>query len=169
MHAHRDDLVVDALLVAHPHHADGARLDDRQRVDRLLAEHQRIERVAVVAERARDEAVVGRIVHGAVEHAIESQEAGLLVQLVLVLASLRDLDDDGEGLLDVRVVDVVSCQGCMRHLTSSTGGGMNGSSDSRRSAAHGRNRSGRPSAPSARGGSASDRERAPCRNRSTIA
>jgi hypothetical protein len=105
-HADGDDLVVDSLFVAHPHHADGAGLDDGQRIHRLLAEHQRIERVPVVAVGARDEAVVGRIVHGAVEDAIQPQEAGLLVQLVLVLAALLNLDDDGKGVLDERVVDV---------------------------------------------------------------
>ena len=88
------------FLVAHPHHADGARLDDRQRMHRLLPEHQRVERIAVVAERARDEAVVGGIVHGAVQHAVEPQQAGLLVQLVLVLAALRNFDDDRKRCLD---------------------------------------------------------------------
>ena len=34
----------------------------RQRIDRLLAEHEHVERVAVVAEGPRDEAVVGRVV-----------------------------------------------------------------------------------------------------------
>jgi hypothetical protein len=61
---------------------------DRQRVHRFLAEHERVERIAVVAVGARDEAVVGGIVHRAVEHAIEPQQPGLLVQLVLVLAAL---------------------------------------------------------------------------------
>ena len=73
---------------------------------RLLAEHQRIERIAVVAERARDEAVIGRVVHRAVEDAVEPKEPRLLVELVLVLAALRDLDDDREGAVDQRVVDV---------------------------------------------------------------
>ena len=75
-------------------------------MDRLLAEHQRIERVAIVAEGPRDEAVVGRIVDGAVQHAIETQQAGLLVQLVLVLAALRNFDDDRERALDRAFVEI---------------------------------------------------------------
>ena len=75
-------------------------------IDGLLTQHQRVERVAVVAEGARDEAVVGGIVHGAVEYAVEPQQAGLLVQLVLVLAAHRNFDDDGEHLLDHMVVNV---------------------------------------------------------------
>ena len=97
-HADRHDLVVDALLVAHAHHADRARLDDGQRIDGLLPEHQRVERIAIVAVGPRDEAVVGGIVHGAVEHAIETEQPRLLVQLVLVLAALGDFDHDREAL-----------------------------------------------------------------------
>ena len=37
----------------------------RERHHRLLAEHQHVERVAVVAVGLRDEAVVGRVVDGA--------------------------------------------------------------------------------------------------------
>src|SRR5262249_45124326 len=95
--ADRYDLVVDALLVAHSHHADGAGGHDRQRVHRLLSEHQRIERIAIVAIRAWNEAVVRRIVYGAVQHAVESQQSGLLVQLVLVRAAPWNLDDHREG------------------------------------------------------------------------
>ena len=109
--ADRDDLVVDALLVAHPHHPDGAGFDDRQRMHRLLPQHQRVERIAVIAERARDEAVIGRIVDGAVEHAIEPQQARLLVELVLVLAAVRDFDDDRKRGLDQGVVDIAVVPG----------------------------------------------------------
>ncbi len=62
----------------------------------LLAQDQSIERISVVAIRARNEAVVGRIVHGAVEHPVETQEARLLVEFVFVGAALGDFDDDGE-------------------------------------------------------------------------
>jgi hypothetical protein len=101
-----DDLVVDPLVVAHSHQADGARLDDGQRVDGILAEHQRVQRIAVIAEAARDEAVVGGIVDGAVKDAVQAEEARLLVQLVLVLAALRNLDDDGKGTVNLMIVDV---------------------------------------------------------------
>ena len=72
-YAHRDDLVVNPLFVAHAHDADRARLDNRQRVDRLLPQHERVERIAVVAERPRDEPVVGGVVDGAIEDPIEPQ------------------------------------------------------------------------------------------------
>jgi hypothetical protein len=86
-HADRDDLVVDALVVAHAHHANCARLNDRQRIHRLLSEHQHVERIAVVAERSRDESVVRRVVDGAVEHAIQTEKSRLFVELVFVRAA----------------------------------------------------------------------------------
>ena len=101
-----DDLVVESLLVAHPHDADGTCLDDRERVDRFLAQDQGVQRVAIVTERPGDEAVVGRVVHGAVQHPVQPHQSRFLVELVLVLAAHRHFDDDGEGLGDQVVVDV---------------------------------------------------------------
>ena len=72
----------------------------------FLAEHQRVERVAIFAEGAGNEAVVGGIVDGAVQYPVELQQAGLLVELVLVLAPHRHFDDDRECLLDQMVVNV---------------------------------------------------------------
>ena len=72
----------------------------------FLPEDQSIERIAVVAERARDEAVVGGIVHRAEKHAIQFEQPGFLVQLVLVLGPFGNFDDDGKGLLDRIMVNV---------------------------------------------------------------
>src|SRR5262249_21137706 len=71
-----------------------------------LSEDERVERIAVVAVGARDEPVIGRIVDAAVEHAIEPEQPGLLVQLVLVHAPLRDLHDHRKRGRDRRVVEM---------------------------------------------------------------
>jgi len=81
--AHRDDLVVAALVVGHPQPAERPGTHDGERLDRLLHEDQDIERITVVGVGARDEPVVRRVVDGAVQHAIEPQEACGLVYLVL--------------------------------------------------------------------------------------
>src|ERR671910_393643 len=73
---------------------------------RLLPEHQRVERIAVIAEGARNEAVVRRVVHRAVEHTVQPEQPGFLVQLVLVLAAFWNLDDDRKRVFDERVVDI---------------------------------------------------------------
>ena len=56
----------------------------------------RVERVAVLAERVRDEAVVGRIDHRREQEAVELDGIALVVLLVLVAAPLGDLDDAAE-------------------------------------------------------------------------
>ena len=71
--AHGDDLVVAALVVDHAQPAERPRAHDRQRLDGLLHQHEDVERIAVVGVRARDEPVVRRVVHRAVQHAIEAQ------------------------------------------------------------------------------------------------
>jgi hypothetical protein len=74
----------------------------------LLAEDEHVQRVTVVAERPRQETVVRRVVHRRVQDAIEPQQAGRLVQLVLHLRALRDLDHGVEVALDVLAeLDVV--------------------------------------------------------------
>ena len=57
--------------------------------------------VAVVGPRALDEAVLEVVVDGRREHAIEPEHAGLLVELVLVPAAARDLDDDLDALREL--------------------------------------------------------------------
>ena len=61
-------------------------------------QHQHIERVAVVAQGAGDEAVVARIVDGRVEIAVQTEDVQFLVVLVLVDALAGDFDDDVDDL-----------------------------------------------------------------------
>ena len=90
---HAQHLVVAAGLVGHLEHRDRARLDDAAGEHRLGQQNQRIERVAVLAERVLEEAVVGRVGHGRVEVAVQLHPAGVVVHLVLVARTLGDLDD----------------------------------------------------------------------------
>ena len=72
----------------------------RQPRERRLgdADH-RVERVAVLAERVGDEAVVGRIDDRGEQEAVELDAAERLVPLVLVARPLRDLDEAMEGFV----------------------------------------------------------------------
>ena len=56
-----------------------------------LQEHERVERVAVLAEGVLDEAVVGGVGGRGEEHPVEADAAGLVVDLVLVALTLGDL------------------------------------------------------------------------------
>ena len=84
-------LVVAAGLVGHAEHADRAALDEAAGEGRLLQDHERVERVAVLAEGVLDEAVVGRVGRRGEEHAVEADAPGLVVDLVLVALTLGDL------------------------------------------------------------------------------
>ena len=91
---HADDLLVRPLLVGHVEHADRAHADPAARERRLADEHERVERVAVLAERALDVAVVGRVAHRREEPPVEHDPLELVVPLVLVPRPRRDLDED---------------------------------------------------------------------------
>ena len=84
---HAQDLEVDALLVAHLEHADRASPDVAAREGPLIDEQHGVGRVAVVGERALDEAVVEVVEHGRREDAVEAEDPGDLVVLVLVAAA----------------------------------------------------------------------------------
>ena len=88
------DLEVLALVVAHLEAADRAGPDAAAREGRLVDQEERVGVVAVAGPRALDEAVVEVVVDGRGEDAVEPEDAGLLVELVLVAAAARDLDDD---------------------------------------------------------------------------
>ncbi len=61
----------------------------------VVEQHQHVDRVAVVAERVLDVAVVRGVAERRVEHAVEEHPPGLVVDLVLDAAALRDLDEGG--------------------------------------------------------------------------
>ena len=94
---HADDLVVAAGFVGHPEHGDRAALDQAARERRLRDQHERVERVAVLTEGALDVAVVGRVLGRGEQRTIEADPSALVIYLVLVLLTLRDLDGDVEG------------------------------------------------------------------------
>ena len=56
-------------------------------------EHERVERVAVLAEGVLDEAVVGRVLRRGEQRAVQPHPAGLVIDLVLVPAPPGDLDE----------------------------------------------------------------------------
>ena len=92
----RNDLVVDLVLVDHTHHADRIAVHLNQRIERLGAQHKHIQRIAVIRIGARNEAIIGRIMRGCIQNAVQPQQTGLFVQFILFLAACRDLDHRGE-------------------------------------------------------------------------
>ncbi len=93
---HADDLVVAALLVGHPEHADRAAADQAAGERGLFHQYQRVKRVAVLAEGVQHEAVVGRVLGRGEQPAVQPDPAGFVVDLILVPAAPRDLDQDVE-------------------------------------------------------------------------
>jgi hypothetical protein len=62
----------------------------------LLDQHHRVERVAVLAQGVRHEAVVGRVLGRGEQRPVQADQAAVVVDLVLVPAAARDLDQDVE-------------------------------------------------------------------------
>src|SRR5215203_886210 len=93
-----NDLLVVLALVHHVHHPYRAHPHDTQGLDGLLHHHEQVEGVVVVAQGARDKAVVGGVDHGGVQNAVYLQEPRVLIQLVLDLRAFGDLDQGVELL-----------------------------------------------------------------------
>jgi hypothetical protein len=72
---------------------------------RILAEDEDIERVAIIAIAAGDEAVVRGVVDGTVENTVQFQNAGRFIELVLVLAAGWNLHHDGKVRFDFGFID----------------------------------------------------------------
>jgi len=91
---HGEHLVVRFVAVDHAQPADRAGPDPAAGERRLVNEQQRVGVVAVARARVGDEAVVEVVVDGRRQDAVEAEDAGGLVVLVLVPAAARNLDDD---------------------------------------------------------------------------
>ena len=87
-------LEVEALLVAHLEPADRPRPDVTAGEGRLVDDQERVGVVAVTCARPFDEPIVEVVEDRRRENAIEPEDAARLVELVLVAAAARDLDDD---------------------------------------------------------------------------
>ncbi len=72
------------------HDADDTGGDERAWQDVHLAQHEDIQRVAILAQRLRNEAVVDGIGHGGIKHAVQAQQARGFVHLVLGAAATAD-------------------------------------------------------------------------------
>src|SRR3546814_10057988 len=72
---HAQQFFVAAGVVLHPEHADRATLDHRARDHRRSRDDQRVQGIAIVAERMRDKAVIGGVAHRRVQKADDAQRS----------------------------------------------------------------------------------------------
>ena len=79
---HGDQFLVAALVVVHQQHADRAHADHRAGNDRRAGDDERVERIAILAQSVRYEAVIGRIAHRRVQDAVDEDRARFLVELI---------------------------------------------------------------------------------------
>ena len=95
MRRHGDDLFVAAAVVLHLEHADGANVNDRAGHDRPRIGDQHVDRVAVVRQSVRHEAVIAGVAHRRIKEAVDDEGARRLVHLIFDrLAADLHLDDD---------------------------------------------------------------------------
>jgi hypothetical protein len=93
-HGHAQDLEVEPLVVAHLQPADRPSPDAAAWERRLVDQEQSVRVVAVTGPGTLDEPVVEVVVNGRSQNAIQAEDAGGFVVLVLVATAPRDLDHD---------------------------------------------------------------------------
>src|SRR2546423_50103 len=93
---HPENLVVGLATIEHLEHPERPAVDLTSRKGRLVDVDEDVERVAILVQCARNEAVIARIVHRRIQHPVESNHPTRLIQLVFVAASGRNLDDRGD-------------------------------------------------------------------------
>src|ERR671921_2104695 len=98
---HAYDVLVVLALVDHWHQADGTHLQEAHGLDGFLHQHYNVQRVVVVGQRLRYEAVILRVDHGRVQDPVYLQESGVLIKLVFDLRAFGDLDQDAEFVRSV--------------------------------------------------------------------
>jgi len=93
-----DDFFVEFVVICHGEDTNRVAFDEAHGLELLGAEHEDVERISVISQGARDEAVVGRVVGRGVQDAVELEHASRLVHLVFLLAAFGNLDDGDEFL-----------------------------------------------------------------------
>ena len=88
-----DHFVVGFTTIYHVDHCDGAHRDKNARREREGGEDDDVERVAVVPECARSEAIIKRVGSSSVIGAIELDETRLFVDLILIVGAARNFDN----------------------------------------------------------------------------
>lgn len=89
---HAEHLIVAALFVAHTEHPEGAATNDAPGEGRFFKQNQSVQRIAVLAERVVDESIIIGIASRSEEHPVQADAPVLVVHLVLITVSSRNLD-----------------------------------------------------------------------------
>ena len=88
-----DDFVVGLALIDHRHQSDCTRMDDGERYDCFLTEHEHVERIVILGVRLGNEPVVCRVIDGRVEDTVEADETAGLVEFVLHAGAEGNFDN----------------------------------------------------------------------------
>ncbi len=98
------DLEIEAFFVAHLEPTDRSGPDVAAGERGLVDQEQDVGRIAVARQGVDREAVVEVVIDGRRQDAIESEDLGLCIELVLVARAPRDLDHDFDDVRELRAV-----------------------------------------------------------------
>ena len=96
LEGHGNYFFIGRTAVGHFYYAYGAALYQSHGVNCFAAEHEHVQRVAVLGICARNKSIVGGVVGGGIKHAVKPKHAGFFVHFIFIFTAGRNLNYSGK-------------------------------------------------------------------------
>ena len=92
-HRNCDELMIQFILILHDHETNYSGRDKSQGINRFGSKNKNIKGIAIISQSLGNEPIVSGVINGGIKNAIELEQAGLLIQFLLVGATHWNLNN----------------------------------------------------------------------------